>query len=186
MQWEGLPPKRTRQPKAVTAFLDRRQILVTENRSQRGMPFRSDTTHSPRQCEGLLSVLVGRIEDLTERLNSLEEKLSDRPIPIQQPATDPVMMGELVLDHDARRVTLDGKEVRLSEMMYRLLHELASNGNRVVTYDELLRRTPLGRGCDRNNLKVYIARLRSRLARVNPGSEGMIQSVRGVGYRLVA
>ena len=160
--------------------------MVTENRPHREATFRNGVSHSPTQCEGLLSVLVGRIEDLTERLNSLEEKLSDRAIAPQQPTSDPVMMGELVVDHDARRVMLDGKEVKLSLLMYQLLHELASNGNRVVTYDELLRRTPLGRGCDRNNLKVYIARLRSRLARVNPGSEGMIQSVRGVGYRLVA
>ena len=160
--------------------------MVTENRQQRDLVFRPETSHSPRQCEGLLSVLVGRIEDLSERLNSLEEKLSDRPATPQSFTSDPVTMGELVLDHDARRVTLDGKEVRLSPMMYKLLHELASNGNRVVSYDELLRRTPLGRSCDRNNLKVYIARLRNRLAKVQAGSENMIQSVRGVGYRLVA
>lgn len=160
--------------------------MVTENRQQRESLLR-DSSHSPRQCEGLLSVLVGRIEDLTERLNSLEELLSERPQPESDPQSSaPVTMGELVLEHDSRRVLIDGNEVPLSPMMYRLLHELASNGNRVLTYDELLRRTPLGRGCDRNNLKVYIARLRNRLAKAMPGAEEMIQSVRGVGYRLVA
>ena len=52
----------------------------------------------------------------------------------------PYRLGALEVDFGARRVSVDGQTVRLTATEYRLLHELAVNAGRVLTYETLLRR----------------------------------------------
>ena len=46
--------------------------------------------------------------------------------------------GLLVIDYQARRVILAGKEIRLTDTEFRLLWELVSNEGKAITYGELL------------------------------------------------
>ena len=52
--------------------------------------------------------------------------------------TEPYVLGGLVIDYSARRVTLDGVPVQLTAMEYRMLAELSANAGKVLTYEHLL------------------------------------------------
>ena len=60
---------------------------------------------------------------------------SSRTVP-----AEPCVLGELTLDYRERRVTVGGRQVRLTDIEYRLLVELSVHLGRVVTYEELLQR----------------------------------------------
>lgn len=52
--------------------------------------------------------------------------------------TEPYVLGGLVIDYSARRVSLDGAPVQLTAMEYRMLAELSANAGKVLTYEHLL------------------------------------------------
>ncbi len=52
--------------------------------------------------------------------------------------TEPYVLGGLVIDYSARRVSLDGVPVQLTAMEYRMLAELSANAGKVLTYEHLL------------------------------------------------
>ncbi|MEX2377509.1 MAG: winged helix-turn-helix domain-containing protein [Dehalococcoidia bacterium] len=140
-------------------------------------------------CSPLLSVLAVRIQTLLDRLEGIEERLQtlDTPAEVVADATSGarrrIIVGDLVIDHDSRRVCLGESEVELSPTEYRLLYELARNAGRVVLYRDLMRRTRGGYAPDSRYLKVYIGRLRSKLSQAGR-PESIVETVRGVGYRM--
>lgn len=91
-------------------------------------------------------------------------------------------VGPLHIDTRARTVTVDGRAVALTLKEYELLLYLAEEAGAVLTRDQILRRvwdeTWWG---STKTLDVHIASLRRKL-----GDPGLIETVRGVGYRLVA
>jgi DNA-binding response OmpR family regulator len=91
-----------------------------------------------------------------------------------------VSVGPLSIDFDARRVTTGGTEIFLTRKEYDLLAALARRPGTVVTRDQLLadvwQTTWVG---SPHTVEVHIASLRGKL-----GDAALIQTVRGVGYRL--
>ena len=91
-----------------------------------------------------------------------------------------VTVGALSIDLDAHRVTTDGTEISLTRKEYDLLAALARRAGAVVTRDQLLadvwQTTWVG---SPHTVEVHVASLRGKL-----GDAGLIQTVRGVGYRL--
>ena len=51
-----------------------------------------------------------------------------------------LVLGELTVDYEARRVTVGGRPVRLTATEYELLRLLTVNAGRVSTYESLIRR----------------------------------------------
>lgn len=93
------------------------------------------------------------------------------------------VFGVLRLDHAAREVKADGKEVFLTYKEYELLTYLAENRNRVVSRDELLDKLWDWRAdVETRTLDIHIKTLRQKL-----GEEGgrYIKTVRSVGYRFM-
>ena len=94
----------------------------------------------------------------------------------------PVRVGPLMVDLDAHRVSVSGAEVPLTRKEYDLLAALARRVGSVVTREELLadvwRTTWAG---NLHTVEVHVASLRAKL-----GCPRLIQTVRGVGYRLSA
>jgi DNA-binding response OmpR family regulator len=90
--------------------------------------------------------------------------------------------GRLTVDPDARRTELDGREIALTRKEFELLEALARRPGSAVTRDRLLAEvwhtTWLG---SPHTVEVHIASLRAKL-----GEPGLVQTVRGVGYRLRA
>ena len=91
-----------------------------------------------------------------------------------------IALGRLVVDTASQRVLLDGAAVRLTGLEYRLLAYLAMRAGEVVSKSELTEHL-YAQDFDRdsNTLEVVVGRLRRKLA------EGLIETVRGQGYRLV-
>ena len=94
-------------------------------------------------------------------------------------------LGELSIDPGRREVRLRGEEVNLTALEFDLLSALASRPGLVFTRRQLLERvwgeTYYG---SEHVVDVHVANLRKKLED-DPASPHHIQTVRGVGYRLV-
>jgi two-component system response regulator MtrA len=92
---------------------------------------------------------------------------------------------ELVLDLDTRRVTLDGKILRLTPLEFQLLHYFMQNPGDLVTKEELLENVwgYLKPGGNMNLVETTIRRLRLKIE-ADPSMPRYIQTVWGRGYRL--
>ena len=92
-----------------------------------------------------------------------------------------IKSGKIVIDSSRRTVTVAGKPVALTATEFNLLKSLAEKEGRVISREDLL---SLARGdevavMDRT-VDVHVAALRKKL-----GKQGdMIETVRGVGYRM--
>jgi two-component system KDP operon response regulator KdpE len=92
----------------------------------------------------------------------------------------------LVLDMATRRVTVSGKEVKLSKIEYDLLRLLARHAGKVLTHRQILLEVwGPGHENDTHYLRVYIAHLREKLE-TNPESPELLLTELGVGYRFLA
>lgn len=92
-----------------------------------------------------------------------------------------IALGRLLVDTAGQRVLCDGAPVRLTGLEYRLLAYLALHAGQVVSKTELTEHL-YAQDFDRdsNTLEVVIGRLRRKLG------EGLIETIRGQGYRLAA
>jgi DNA-binding response OmpR family regulator len=91
-----------------------------------------------------------------------------------------VEVGELRIDLRGRTVALAGSSVALRTLEFELLAELARSAGHVVKRDRLLERVwGLSFAGGTRTVDVHVAQLRKKLGRPD-----LIQTVRGVGYRL--
>lgn len=99
--------------------------------------------------------------------------------------TNVIVFDELVIDHDAHRVTIEGQELSLTPKEYELLYFLASSPDKVFSREELLREVWnyefFG---DLRTVDTHIKRLREKLSKISENSAKMISTVWGVGYKL--
>jgi two-component system phosphate regulon response regulator PhoB len=93
--------------------------------------------------------------------------------------------GGLRLDPATQRVTADGKTVPLGPTEYRLLRFLLARPERVHSRAQLLDRVWGDHVyIEERTVDVHIRRLRVALEPF--GQEGLVETVRGSGYRLAA
>jgi DNA-binding response OmpR family regulator len=96
-----------------------------------------------------------------------------------------VRVGSLTVDGDARTAEIDSRAVKLTRLEFDLLHTLASQPRKTFTRAELTREVwgydPVAAGPSRT-LDSHAYRLRQKLEQA--GAEPMVQTVRGVGWRL--
>ena len=115
--------------------------------------------------------LVGRVRALLRRVDRAAE-LAARP-------ASRLVVGDLVLDTGARRVTIAGEEVRLTPTEFDLLGRLAAAPGEVLTRERLLADVwdwPAASGT--RTVDSHVKALRSKI-----GSD-RVRTVHGVGYAL--
>jgi two-component system phosphate regulon response regulator PhoB len=117
------------------------------------------------------------MRELVLRIRSLSRRRSRAVTP-----TEAIALGALKIDRGARRVEVGGVPVELTRREFDLLVHLAERVDRVQTRDTLVADVwgeipDSGRVVD-----TTIKRLRKKLGPRGPA----IQTVRGVGYKLVA
>lgn len=94
-----------------------------------------------------------------------------------------VEVGQLRLDPSTRRVSRDTQEVRLGPTEFRLLHFFMTHPERVHSRSQLLDRVWGDHVfIEERTVDVHVKRLREALLPVR--CAGMIETVRGAGYRL--
>jgi two-component system KDP operon response regulator KdpE len=91
--------------------------------------------------------------------------------------------GDLHISFVKRRVTISGKEVRLTPTEYSLLQELALNAGKALTYAYLLQKVWGAEYHDETEyLHVFIGRLRRKL-NINAADYEYIITLPGIGYQ---
>lgn len=104
-----------------------------------------------------------------------------RPLEAVAQARRVIEFGELRIDADAHRVHVGAREIPLTWLEFRLLVVLAERPDRVQPRGQLLSEVwRVKPGNATRTVDTHVKRLRDKLGVAG----GMIQTVRGVGYRL--
>lgn len=118
-----------------------------------------------------------------ELLARIRTALRHRRQPLQADTGTPVYCAKgLKIDFDKRRVFIGEKEIRLTQIEYKLVSLLAENAGRVITYEAIIRDI-WGPHADTNNqiLRVNMANIRRKIEK-NPATPQYIFTEVGVGY----
>jgi two-component system, OmpR family, KDP operon response regulator KdpE len=95
-----------------------------------------------------------------------------------------IEVGGLRIDLAARRVSLDGADVRLTNLEYRLLAHLARHAGKVLTQHQILQDVwGPGSAGQAHTLRVFMSQLRHKLE-ADPARPRYLLTEQGVGYRL--
>jgi two-component system, OmpR family, phosphate regulon response regulator OmpR len=115
-------------------------------------------------------------EELLLRIEAILRRAQDRPQP-----GGPLSLGRCRFDPERGELICDGEPVRITEAEVALLRHLAKTPHEPVDRLELARGSvdPSGRAVD-----VQVTRLRRKIEE-DPKAPRYLQTVRGVGYRLV-
>jgi DNA-binding response OmpR family regulator len=166
---------------------------MTEARQQAQIEHHQARADSGVGCGPALSMVLRRIEALAHAVENLEGRVRaadlDSPAqPVAQPQEPSrLIAGKVTIDHDARRAYLGDRPLELSVTEYKVLYELAKSPGRVLTTSDLMRRTRGVFSPDKSYVKVYVGRLRAKMSLAGGTDKtGTVETVRGVGYRLVA
>ena len=110
---------------------------------------------------------------LTARVNALFRRL-------EQNREEMVGAAGLMIDHAARRVFVNGRQIELSPKEYDLLIYLADNAGTALSRQQILDQVWTYDYCgDLRTVDTHITRLRTKLG----GESAQIQTIRGYGYR---
>lgn len=111
-------------------------------------------------------ILVARVEAILKRANPTKRELKSHD--------------GIVIDNDARTVTVDGKKVELSFREYELLKYLIENENIALSRDKILNTVwNYDYYGDSRTIDSHIKKIRHKL-----GKKGKyIQTIRGIGYK---
>jgi two-component system response regulator MprA len=115
-------------------------------------------------------------EELAARLRAMGRRSNGarRPEP-------KLVVGPIMLDETSRRVTLDGRNIDLSPREFSLLECLLRHPGQTLSRDQLLDQAwPFSVAVTPNAVDAYVHYLREKLG----GAGRLIETVRGVGYRL--
>ena len=104
----------------------------------------------------------------------------------RHPEPERFVSGDLIIEYERRRVTMDGRRVRLTATEYKLLHILSVNAGRVVSYGALIRQmwSAPNRG-DADRVRTFVKQVRRKLGN-DPARPTYILNERAVGYRMPA
>jgi len=116
-------------------------------------------------------------EELAARLRSILRRSSPEK-------STKLRCGDLVLDTISHFAYRFGKEIELTTKEYALLEYLMRNKNRILSRSTITQHVWRHNFDPESNIiDVYIKRLRSKIENED-GSRPLIQSIRGVGYRM--
>ena len=118
--------------------------------------------------------LVARIGAIQRRLEPAEKRKSSKI----------VILGNVSIDTNSRKVFVDDNEVKLARIEWLLLSELAQNAGRLMSYEELLTRVWGSEYRDDiHTLRSWISRLRGKLGK-NINGNDLISTMPKVGYMI--
>ncbi|MCP3144818.1 response regulator [Pyxidicoccus xibeiensis] len=94
----------------------------------------------------------------------------------------PLVLGALKLDVGSHRFYVEGKEVQLTALEFRLLEHLMTRLGRVQTREQLLEEVwGLSSSLETRTIDTHVMRLRDKLG----SARALLETVRGVGYRII-
>ena len=116
-----------------------------------------------------LAILLAKVKAVLKRYKT------------SQPEPNTFVSGKLKIDFSSESVFVDGQEVELKAMEYKLLAFLAGNENRTVTKSEIFDNVWEDSITGDNTLNVHIRHLREKIE-PDPNKPRYIKTIWGVGY----
>ena len=114
-----------------------------------------------------------------------DELLARIKVQLRQRTSESLSMGDLILDPQKRLVTYKSEELRLSPKEFDILALLIRQPGRVYSRHEIGQEIWQGRLPEGSNVvDVHMANMRAKLRDID--GYGVIRTVRGIGYQLVA
>ena len=147
-----------------------------------------------REDTDKVAALDARADDYLTKPFSVDELLARLRVALRRVRHDRQRLSEessvyenggLRIDYAAGCVYLDGSEIHLTPIEFKLLVLLANNTGKVLTHNYILREVwgnPAA--SDMRSLRVYMATLRKKLEK-NTSEPKYIQTHIGVGYRML-
>lgn len=121
------------------------------------------------------------VRELLLRISAILRR--QHPEPAAQDTAPVVEFGRLRMDRGAHRIWVEGVEVELTALEFRLLTTLFDRKNRVQTRSGLLNEVwGIQADITTRTVDTHVKRLREKLE----GARDYVETVRGVGYRFVA
>jgi two-component system phosphate regulon response regulator PhoB len=117
------------------------------------------------------------IRELVLRIRAVLRRTSPQAAPTRPVVT----IGPIVLDREAHRCTVNGHDVILTPIEFKLLGTLMERAGRAQSREQLLSDVwELSEGVESRTVDTHMKRLRDKLR----PAHAMIETVRGLGYRL--
>ncbi|TWD90193.1 winged helix family two component transcriptional regulator [Neobacillus bataviensis] len=92
--------------------------------------------------------------------------------------------GGLVIDDESKIITVDGEEVHLTPVQYKILKLLTANAGRVFSIEDIYERVWNETAfCPENTVSVHIRKIREKIE-INPKEPKYLKVVWGVGYKV--
>jgi len=92
--------------------------------------------------------------------------------------------GGLVIDDESKLITVDGEEVKLTPVQYKILKLLTANAGRVFSIDEIYERVWKETAFNsENTVAVHIRKIREKIE-INPKEPKYLKVVWGIGYKV--
>jgi two-component system phosphate regulon response regulator PhoB len=118
------------------------------------------------------------VRELVLRLKAIVRRAG----PVRAAERPPESVGPIRVDVDAHRAFVDGAEVQLTPLEFRLLSTFMSRLGRVQSREQLLEDVwEMSSELETRTVDTHVKRLREKLG---SGRE-LLETVRGIGYRLV-
>lgn len=120
--------------------------------------------------------LIARVKSLLRRYTALGS--------LEPEKSDVYQTGGLTLDDERKTVTVDGEEVYLTPVQYKILRLLIANVGRVFTIEEIYEKVwkePAFR--PENTVAVHISKIREKIE-INPREPKYLKVVWGIGYKI--
>ncbi|ERI91660.1 response regulator receiver domain protein [Clostridiales bacterium oral taxon 876 str. F0540] len=139
----------------------------------------------------ILGLNIGADDYITKPFNPLElvarvRSQLRRYVNFQSfaPASNTLQIKGLILNRDTKLVTVDGDEVRLTPIEYKILELLMENKGRVFSIDEIYERAWNEPSYNsENTVAVHIRRIREKIE-INPKEPKYLKVVWGIGYKI--
>lgn len=186
----GLELARGKQPDLVVLDLmlpemDGREVcrLLRQDEHTRHLPIVMLTALA-EETDRVVGFELGADDYITKPFSPRELVLRVRAVlrrAQQEPTSDaPITRGEITIDPQRHQVSVQGRPVELTATEFKLLHYLARHAGRVQTREMLLEKVwgydYLGYA---RTVDTHVRRLRKKLG----SASGLIETVRGLGYR---
>lgn len=92
--------------------------------------------------------------------------------------------GGLIVDDESKRVTVDGEEVHLTPVQYKILKLLTANAGRVFSIEEIYEKVWNETAFSpENTVAVHIRKIREKIE-INPSEPKYLKVVWGIGYKV--
>ncbi|SET64788.1 DNA-binding response regulator, OmpR family, contains REC and winged-helix (wHTH) domain [Oceanobacillus limi] len=121
------------------------------------------------------------IEEVSARIESCLRRYRQM---VHTPIIHKLQHKDIVMDTDAKKVSVSDKEIKLTAIEYEILLLLMSSPKKVFTkanlFESIWNEEFYG---DDNTINVHLSNLRNKLSKANP-DESYIETLWGMGYRL--